>query len=61
MVVEQGCVYPALKDIQTVSEQIAVAVATEVYRLGLGSVPEPPSLEEAVSNAIWKPEYRSLV
>lgn len=58
---EQGCVYPALKDIQTVSEQIAVAVAAEVYRLGLGSVPEPPSLEEAVSNAIWKPEYRSLV
>ncbi len=58
---EEGCVFPALTDIQTVSARIAVAVAAEVYRLGLGSVPEPPDLEEAVGKAIWKPEYRSLV
>jgi len=55
---KEGCVFPALTAIQPVSARIAVAVATEVYRLGLGSVPEPPSLEEAVANAIWKPEYR---
>ncbi|MCH7858577.1 MAG: NAD-dependent malic enzyme [Candidatus Marinimicrobia bacterium] len=58
---KEGCVFPALTAIQPVSARIAVAVATEVYRLGLASVPEPPNLEEAVANAIWKPEYRSLV
>jgi malate dehydrogenase (oxaloacetate-decarboxylating)(NADP+) len=42
---QQGCIYPPLETIQSVSAKIAAAVAAEIYRANLATVhPRPPDL-----------------
>ncbi len=56
----RGSVYPSLKELQTVSLEIAVAVAREAYRLGIATAPEPADLSQAIREYTWQPEYRPL-
>ncbi|UCH10924.1 MAG: NAD-dependent malic enzyme [Fidelibacterota bacterium] len=54
-------VYPRQSDIKKVSVDIAVAVAREVYSLGLNGEPEPDDLEAHIQDWTWKPEYTPYV
>ncbi len=56
----RGSVFPSLKELQTVSLEIAVAVAREAYRLGIATAPEPADLNQAIREYTWQPEYRPL-
>lgn len=58
---EEGCIYPRQSEIQKVSVEIAVAVAREVYRLGLNGEPEPDDIRAYIQDWIWKPEYTPYV
>jgi len=54
----KGCLYPPLKDIRSVSAQIAAAVGEEVYRSYLASVqPKPDDLLEFMTNQMYSTEY----
>ena len=53
-----GTLFPPLKDIRSVSHQIAVEVARVAYRDGLASVPEPADLAAQVWAAMYEPTYR---
>ena len=57
----RGSVVPWLENVKVVSLEIAVAVAREVYRLGIATVPEPADLGQAIRAFTWQPEYRSLI
>ena len=58
---DQGCIYPSLDDLQTVSLAIAASVAREAYRLGIATAPEPADLSQAVRDYTWQPKYRPLI
>lgn len=58
---EEVCVYPRQSESQAVSIEIAIAVAREVYRLGLNGEPEPEDLDAYIRDYVWKPEYTPYV
>lgn len=55
----EGMVLPALKDIQTVSRAIALAVAKMAQEEGLAVKTSAEALQQAIEENFWQPEYRS--
>jgi len=56
---EQGSLYPPLKNIRDVSARIAAAVAAVAYRRGLAREPEPSDLLGYVRSRMYEPSYVS--
>jgi len=54
---DQGRVYPALRDIRAVSLQIAIAVAEKAYTLGLAQLPRPDNLSNYIKKQVYQPVY----
>jgi malate dehydrogenase (oxaloacetate-decarboxylating)(NADP+) len=55
----KGLVYPPLWKLRSVSAQIAKAVASKAYELGLATnLPKPPNLLERIEARMWDPQYR---
>jgi malate dehydrogenase (oxaloacetate-decarboxylating)(NADP+) len=58
---QQGSLYPPLKNIRDVSAQIAAAVAAVAYRRGLAREPQPADLLEFVKSRMYEPRYVDYV
>ncbi len=56
-----GRIYPSLSRIREVSQAIAVAVAELAWEQGLARRPRPTDIGAAVRDAMYEPEYQSLV
>ena len=54
---DQGSIYPPLKNIRTVSAHIAAAVADVAYREGLTQLPRPADLLAFVKAQMYEPRY----
>jgi len=54
---ERGRVYPSLKQIRSVSQKIAKAVAEQAYELGHAKLPRPDDLEAYVASRMFIPDY----
>jgi len=50
-------IYPPLTEIREVSRSVALAVATELVRVGAAPLPPPGDIERLVTAGIWSPEY----
>ncbi len=57
---QQGSLYPPLKNIREVSAHIAAAVAAVAYRRGLARVPQPADLLGFVKSQMYEPRYVEL-
>ncbi|MEW6688647.1 MAG: NAD-dependent malic enzyme [Pseudomonadota bacterium] len=55
----QGSLYPALPRIREVSAEIATAVASAAYRLGVADAPRPADLGAHVRAQMFDPRYKS--
>jgi len=55
--IQQGCLYPPLRDIRTVSLEIAVAVAQTAANAGLVREPLPADFRTRVAAAMYDPRY----
>lgn len=55
--IQQGCLYPPLRDIREVSKAIAVAVATVAARTGMTRQPLPGNFGSIVTSAMYDPRY----
>lgn len=55
--IKTGTLYPPLKDIRTVSLNIALAVAENAFESGLASVEKPENLETVTKNYMYDPIY----
>jgi malate dehydrogenase (oxaloacetate-decarboxylating) len=56
-----GAIYPAIADLRLVAQTIAVAVVRHLRDSGYGLQFRDEDIEPAVSRAMWRPEYRSMV
>jgi malate dehydrogenase (oxaloacetate-decarboxylating)(NADP+) len=54
---DQGSIYPPLKNIRDVSAHIAAAVAAVAYRHGFARVPQPPDLLAFMKAQMYEPDY----
>lgn len=54
---EQGTIYPPLKEIRTISLKIAVKVAEKAYEQKLAQKPRPDNLEQTIANLMYDPVY----
>jgi malate dehydrogenase (oxaloacetate-decarboxylating)(NADP+) len=54
---DQGSIYPPLKNIRAVSAHIAAAVADVAYREGLTQLPRPADLLAFVKAQMYEPRY----
>ncbi len=50
-------IYPPLTEIRTVSRHVAIAVATELVRVGAAPPHSPEEIERLVDAGMWKPDY----
>ena len=57
----QGCIYPSLKNIREVSLSIALAVAGLAYEQNLADLPQPDDLEAHIRSHIYDPTYEIYV
>ncbi|MES2604465.1 MAG: NAD-dependent malic enzyme [Pseudomonadota bacterium] len=55
--IQQGCLYPPLRDIRDVSLKIAVAVAETAAKAGLVAEPLPADFSAKVAAAMYDPRY----
>jgi len=55
--IQQGCLYPPLRDIRNVSLEIAVAVAQTAASAGLVREPLPADFRTRVAAAMYDPRY----
>jgi malate dehydrogenase (oxaloacetate-decarboxylating)(NADP+) len=55
--IQQGCLYPPLRDIRAVSLSIAVAVAQTAAAAGLVREPLPADFKQKVAAAMYDPRY----
>jgi malate dehydrogenase (oxaloacetate-decarboxylating)(NADP+) len=58
---QQGSLYPPLKNIRDVSAHIAAAVAAVAYRRGLAPGPEPADLLGFMKSQMYEPRYAAYV
>jgi malate dehydrogenase (oxaloacetate-decarboxylating)(NADP+) len=58
---DQGSLYPPLRDIRRVSAHIAAAVASIAYRDGLARAPKPNDMIAAMKSHMYNPEYAAYV
>jgi malate dehydrogenase (oxaloacetate-decarboxylating)(NADP+) len=52
---DQGSLYPPLKDIRKISLEIAVALATRAYDMKLARAPRPPNVRRSVARLMYQP------
>lgn len=52
-----GRIYPSLSRIRSVSAEIALAVAEEVYRTNLAGLPRPADLKAVIHDLMYEPGY----
>lgn len=57
----KGALFPPLNQLRSVSAEIAVAVAQEARRSGLGRDLDDEALRQAVAVEMWEPEYPELI
>ncbi|MCG8416896.1 MAG: NAD-dependent malic enzyme [Proteobacteria bacterium] len=57
---DQGAIYPPLRDLRRVSVAIAVAVADSAYRDGLATQPRPDDLDAHIRGHVYNTEYDDL-
>ncbi|MEP6792689.1 MAG: NAD-dependent malic enzyme [Saprospiraceae bacterium] len=55
--IERGSVYPPLKDIRSISLDIATAVAEKIYNSGLAQVPRPENIRQSIAAYMYNPKY----
>jgi len=55
--IAQGALYPPLKDILSVSLEIAVAVAEKAYEMGLARDPRPHDIKKHIEEYLYDPTY----
>jgi malate dehydrogenase (oxaloacetate-decarboxylating)(NADP+) len=55
--INDGSLYPPLKDIREVSLHIAVAVAEKAYDLGLARNDRPDDLKQHIADYMYEPKY----
>jgi malate dehydrogenase (oxaloacetate-decarboxylating) len=53
----KGCLYPSLRDLRAVSRLVALKVAQIAREEGFGRALDDASLEAAIEEFCWKPEY----
>jgi malate dehydrogenase (oxaloacetate-decarboxylating)(NADP+) len=53
-----GLIYPAVKDILSVSVNVAVKIAGEIFDSGLAGVKEPKNLREYLESKMYQPNYK---
>ena len=58
---QQGSLYPPLKNIRDVSAHIAAAVATVAYRRELARGPAPADLRGFMKSKMYEPRYATYV
>ncbi len=58
---DQGSLYPPLKDVRDVSVHIAVAVADIAWKRGLTKVPRPADLRAFIRSKMYEPRYTDYV
>src|SRR6202011_6018585 len=58
---QQGSLYPPLKNIRDVSAHIAAATAAVAYRRGLARGAEPADLLKFVKSKMYEPSYSTYV
>ncbi len=58
---EQGLIYPPLREIREVSAAIAMAVADVAYERGLAAQPRPDDLAAHIKAHMYVPDYQSYV
>ena len=56
---DQGSLYPALKDVRKVSVHIAVAVAEIAFKRGLTKDPKPADLPAFIRSKMYEPSYKN--
>jgi malate dehydrogenase (oxaloacetate-decarboxylating)(NADP+) len=54
---DQGSLYPPLKDVRAVSTHIAAAVAEIAWDRGLAKVPRPKDIPAFVKSHMYEPRY----
>jgi malate dehydrogenase (oxaloacetate-decarboxylating)(NADP+) len=52
---DQGSLYPPLRDIRRISLAIAVSVATKAYEMNLAREPRPKSIRRSVEALMYQP------
>jgi len=55
--INQGALYPPLKEIRDASLQIAIAVAEKAYELDLARDEKPADLEKTIADYMYDPNY----
>lgn len=59
---ENGCLFPPLKEIREVSTKVAVDVVKLAYSSGLATIhPEPEDKEQLVKDNLYSPDYMSYI
>lgn len=54
---DHGTVYPKLTNLRTISFEIAVAVASHLYELGLANLEKPKNLRTHIKSMMYDPTY----
>ena len=52
---DEGTLYPPLRDIRKISLAIAVSIATKAYAMGLARERRPPNLRRAIDAMMYRP------
>jgi malate dehydrogenase (oxaloacetate-decarboxylating)(NADP+) len=52
---DDGALYPPLRDIRRISLAIAVGVATKAYALGLAREKRPRNIRQAIEEMMYRP------
>ncbi len=61
---DDGRIFPHVREIPQVSRQVAFAVAKQAWEDGLSKIPEYPSdeaLMQAINDRFWDPKYGAIV
>ncbi len=55
--IDNGSVYPKMSELRKISFNIALAVANEIFDLGLSKIDRPDDLKSLIESMIYQPEY----
>jgi len=58
---DKGLVYPDIFRIRQVSLEVALAVATHAFTLGLAGIPKPRDLRGLLEENMWQPTYNDQI
>ncbi|MNV88733.1 NAD-dependent malic enzyme [compost metagenome] len=55
--IQEGALYPRLKEIRAISLAIAIAVAEKAYDLGIAHNEKPKNIKQTISDYMYNPSY----